>query len=597
MRASVLSFVALFAVVFAAAGDAGAPAPADRIVFSSTRGPNVGNLEIYSVRTDGSGRLDLSRSQGPDSAASPSPNGRLIAYVSVVPRERGERWSLTVMRPDGSHKHVLTPDSLTAMPDSQLSWSPDGRTIAFTADAPQGQGIFSVHSDGSGLTQLVLNAAYPRWEPHGNRVAFIKTEFASGLPYQRVGVVRADGAGEKLLTNGPNDDAFAWAPAGRTLAFVRGELFDREIYTVSADTGGERSLVYPLTESISTIAWAPGKHILFSGSHVWSVAPDGSGLRKLAEGGSPVPSPDGRRIAFVSGHALRVMRADGADKRVVLPLGREFVFQEPAWASGRLLFSSERNPGRYELWTAKSGGGGLERLTHTATNEVLPQWSPDRKRLAFVRTSDPYGPAEGDSAIWVSDAHARHARRIGPGTYPSWSPHGDELVFSRNSILYRVKLVGGRPKRIGTGDAPVWSPRGGEIAFVQGPRVMILDLHSNQIRMLIDLNPLLACEDVGATVAPPEWSPSGQRLLLSAMCDRGRTPTGITVFVTRTGSQPRVLPGDAIALSRPAWSPGGGRIAVKTGFDRGTSIVSEKLDGSDRLTVEWSSADDRDPDW
>lgn len=128
--------------------------------------------------------------------------------------------------------------------------------------------------------------------------------------------------------------------------------------------------------------------------------PDLSGLTRLtyhlASDRSPVWSPDGTRIAFVSNRdgndELYVMNADGTNPTRLTD--EPAADRDPSWSpDGRhIVFTSDRdnedlvNPltGRWEIYVTGADGTGLTRLTYNATHEVEPAWSPDGTRIAFV---------------------------------------------------------------------------------------------------------------------------------------------------------------------------------------------------------------------
>jgi Tol biopolymer transport system component len=72
-----------------------------RIAFDSNR---QGNYEIYTMKTDGSDQLRLTRSPADDGPTSWSPNGQTIAFDSG----RNGNYAIYEMNTDGSDQRLLT---------------------------------------------------------------------------------------------------------------------------------------------------------------------------------------------------------------------------------------------------------------------------------------------------------------------------------------------------------------------------------------------------------------------------------------------------------------------------------------------------------
>src|SRR5439155_16939492 len=122
------------------------------------------------------------------------------------------------------------------------------------------------------------------------------------------------------------DSAPAWSPDGKTIAFTSERSGRPEIFVMSPDGGGQRTL----TEGRPVIGcahWSPdGRRIAFIGgtNHkpaIDVVNADGSGVRTLLEDTTYIGglswSPDGRKLVFASGRdhpagELYVMNADGS---------------------------------------------------------------------------------------------------------------------------------------------------------------------------------------------------------------------------------------------------------------------------------------------
>src|SRR5262245_61646272 len=106
-----------------------------------------------------------------------SPDGKLVAYCWGG--ERSENYDIYVKPIDGGAPLRLTSDPAT---ERSPAWSPDGRTIAFLRLSGGGSGIFTVPALGGGERMLtavrrvdespVYNASFMSWSPNGKTLAF-----------------------------------------------------------------------------------------------------------------------------------------------------------------------------------------------------------------------------------------------------------------------------------------------------------------------------------------------------------------------------------------------------------------------------------------
>jgi Tol biopolymer transport system component len=155
-----------------------------RIAFTSTR--DNGSGTIYVVNSDGTG---LVRVTTPDLyASSPrwTPNCGRIAFRASD--------GIYVVNPDGSGL-----SRVVALPHAgSISWSPDGRQIAFSAldkTLPRGSNIWVVNSDGSGrkrLTHCSISCCCPMWHPEGEGIFYFYAEDNYTSAQRRMTLNRAD---------------------------------------------------------------------------------------------------------------------------------------------------------------------------------------------------------------------------------------------------------------------------------------------------------------------------------------------------------------------------------------------------------------------
>lgn len=276
--------------------------------------------------------LLLAASAG-SSPSLPGANGRVVAagltgFAVVDPR----LGSASTVRVPGTQARDIDP-----------TWSPDGRTIAFTSFRAGGQGdIWVMEGDGGRPKELTFSVAVdddPAWSPDGQRIAFESNR--AGFDTE-IWVMLRDGRSQTRLTTAAGFDGDpSWSPDGTKIAFTSTRDGNREIYVMDADGTNPRRLTntagivrLPDFESIDqNPAWAPdGSRIYFDANHngnfeIYSIKLDGSGLRRITDHPAldaiPVPSPDGRQILFTSDRTSRddrrlyVMDVDGSDIRAV----------------------------------------------------------------------------------------------------------------------------------------------------------------------------------------------------------------------------------------------------------------------------------------
>ena len=113
-----------------------------------------------------------------------------------------------------------------------------------------------MNADGSGLRRLTRNPANdfdPTLSSDGSMVAFRSERDGNNEVY----VMRADGSGERILTEGYHNEGPTWAPNGRVIMFFRdpGGNAGPALYTVDVTGRNEQMLKTP--SYASDPAWSP----------------------------------------------------------------------------------------------------------------------------------------------------------------------------------------------------------------------------------------------------------------------------------------------------------------------------------------------------
>jgi Tol biopolymer transport system component len=191
-----------------------------------------------------------------------------------------------------------------------------------------------------------------------------------------------------------------------------------------------------------------------SPSQIFSVKPDGSGLRQLTNvpadntAASPAWSPDGRRIAFQSNvggaFQLWVMNADGSGQTQLLS-DPGYAHYQPSWSpDGRKLvfsrcFAALGFDAYCDLASVNADGSRLRTLLAGNWIHARPRYSPDGSKIVFA--SNRGGLL---SAVWVISANGGSARRLtAPALeafWPDWSPDGRHILFTDFCCLARSNV-------------------------------------------------------------------------------------------------------------------------------------------------------------
>jgi TolB protein len=264
-------------------GRAGSEAAVGTIVFQTARD---GNLEIYTMRADGTGVVQLTNNRARDVVPAWSPDGRKIAFTSARDGNR----ELYVMNADGSNQRRLTHD-----PERDLfpTWSPDGHRIAFVRESKPGTftgPIHVVNARGTGertLTKTRDGDCCLAWSPDGKWIAYVSVDL-------EIYLLRSEGTGKKRLTrNKASDCCPAWSPSGMRIAFAsdRGAGGGKsKIYVMSADGRGQRRISSVL--STRPAFSSDGRHLAFEGlppsaplsnksTEIYVMNANGGGLHRL----------------------------------------------------------------------------------------------------------------------------------------------------------------------------------------------------------------------------------------------------------------------------------------------------------------------------
>ena len=408
-------------------------------------------------------------------------------------------WQIVVTSLDGAPDRELT--QAIPLPEdacwSNPSWSPDGSRIAASL-LDCGNGFDDVWTRsylfpvGTGPRRVLAGAAPPVWSPDGTKLAFLHQHVDSDgfVEGSALFVASGDGSQARRLAAANPSGAPVWAPMGGRLAYV--STRSGQLETIAVNGTGRRRLTHELADSFLTpSAWQVDNRILYTAavtpthSHIWTMSPSGTGFRRVTRNrkdeSEPSWSPGRRRIAFTrwsladphgdATGAIYTIRPDGAHERLLV---------------------------------------GGPKTRHSFDR---PAWSPDGKRIAFVRTSLDFETIE----LFVAHADGSHARQIAEDIYsaPAWSPDGRRIAYSDGSTIILVRPDGTGKTRLGSYPGcrdPAWSPDGRRFALACGEYpadrgIYVMNVAGSELHRILD----------DQYPASPTWSPDGATIAFSGV--------------------------------------------------------------------------------
>ena len=305
--------------------------------------------DLWKVPAEGGEAKPAWSKPGPGNGFVPSPDTKRVAFVHSNRDDQAARKGSDLMirwLSDGTESTVAHDD----VNIRGIVWSPDGRSIAYTA--------------GSKIIRHDESPAYS-----GAKLIYRVSEFVPGQIY----ALKLDG-GKPVAIAAPGEyGGLAWIDANRLVFDGESKDFKKYfIYVADATTGSLRT-IHEVDEE-----------------KFWSIPDWGEA------GAQPWPSPNGKWIAFLSDQ-------DGWDHLYVMPSGGGEALQitkgrleawRPEWShdSTRIAFdaNTEDHPGDRRIGIATIGDDPAQAKIHYVTEAVgtniEPHWSEGDTSLVYQHT-------------------------------------------------------------------------------------------------------------------------------------------------------------------------------------------------------------------
>lgn len=185
--------------------------------------------------------------------------------MSFSPRFSPDGQSVIMSLQEGSNSNIFVMDlrskattrlTNTSAIDTSPCYAPDGTKICFSSDRGGQPQIYVMASTGGPAQRISFGEGIyttPVWSPRGDYIAFTK-QTANTFA---IGVMKPDGSGERILTEGFHNEGPTFAPNGRVIMYFSDQIGSPgpSLYTI--DISGRNQLRVPTPSYASDPAWSP----------------------------------------------------------------------------------------------------------------------------------------------------------------------------------------------------------------------------------------------------------------------------------------------------------------------------------------------------
>lgn len=475
-----------------------------------------------------------------------------VSQESIVFVYANDLW--IVGRDGGDARRLTSNEGAESLP----SFSPDGRSIAFTAQYDGNTDVYLVPAEGGQPRRLTWHPGadlVAGWTPDGEYVVFTSGRESVPTRESKFYKIHKDGGMPEALPI-PRAVSGEISPDGKYIAYQEVGFVDAEWRNYRA---GQANPIWIVDlEDFSLVAtpqanherhmkpiWLGQKVYFISerdyAANIWSFDPATQALRQETyHSDFDVKNLDsgGGVIVYEQGARLHLFNPATSEIRTLeIDVRGDFHWARARWQDVRpnALQNASLSPTgqralfeyRGEVFTVPKEKGDWRNITGSpGAADRFPVWSPDGQQIAW------FSDANGEYQLMIGDQEGRGKPRVialpEPTFFfrPAWSPDGKYIAYTDTHYnLWYVDVNTGQARKVDTERYahpnrslnPVWSPDSKWLAYAR-----LLD---NQFKAIfvynIETGQRIQVTDGMADAITPVWDAEGRCLYFLASTNYG----------------------------------------------------------------------------
>lgn len=206
--------------------------------------------------------------------------------------------------------------------------------------------------------------------------------------------------------------------------------------------------------------------------------------------------------------------------------------------SGKIVWATSRGKRYHDIWIMNADGTEKKQLTNSKNVDWFSRFSPDGKRVLFVRSKRRWEPETNAHRnerwdVFVINADGTGEEKVAENaSWSNWRPDGTHIVFARNTKVYKKNLETGKEELLLDSEQHLYSADLQQPEMSPDGNYLAITLRVKKRELGIwDFKAQAWTKTFGASGCQVSWFPSGDRLIwMNQSTGRGGTEVFSAAF-------------------------------------------------------------------